>query len=81
MKAEWIQSQTYESISSLWRMGVFQKIVRSSFTPQDCVRKIVSSCFHHMIKRKGGDGQALGASSCAMATLQQKVEDNIAGPL
>ena len=38
-------------MDGLWRRGVFQKVLRSSLTPQDCVFK---SCFHYKIKRKGG---------------------------
>jgi len=51
MKAEWIKSQTSE-MDSLWRRGVFQKVLRSSFTPQD---RVFSSRFHYKIKRKGGE--------------------------
>jgi len=38
MKAEWIKSQTSE-MDVLWRRGVFQKVLRSSLTPQDRVFK------------------------------------------
>ena len=38
MKADWIKSQTSE-MDGLWRRGVFQKVLRSSLTPQD-------HCFH-----------------------------------
>ena len=42
MKAEWIQSQTSE-MDGLWRRGVFQKVLRSSLTPQD---HVFTSRFH-----------------------------------
>jgi len=51
MKAEWIKSQTSE-MDGLWRRGVFQKVVRSSLTPQD---RVFTSRFRHKIKRKGGE--------------------------
>jgi len=51
MKAEWIKSQTSE-MDGLWRRGVFQKVLRSSLTPQD---RVFTSCFHNKIKRKGGE--------------------------
>ena len=51
MKAGWIKSQTSE-IDGLWRRGVFQKVLRSSLTPQD---RVLTSRFHHEIKRKGGE--------------------------
>jgi len=50
MKAEWIKGQTSE-MEGLWRRGVFQKILRSSLTPQD---RVFTSRFHYKIKRKGG---------------------------
>jgi len=49
MKAECIKSQTSE-MDSLWRRGVFQKVLRSSLTPQD---RVFRSRFHYKIKRKG----------------------------
>jgi len=51
MKAEWIKSQTSE-IDGLWRRGVFQKVLRSSPTPQD---RVFTSRFYYKIKRKGGN--------------------------
>jgi len=48
MKNEWIRSQTRE-MYGLWRKGVFQKVLRSSFTLQDCV---FTRRFHYKIKRK-----------------------------
>ena len=51
MKAEWIKSQTSE-MDGLWRRGVFQKVLRSSLTPQD---RVFTSRFHYKIKRKGGE--------------------------
>jgi len=50
MKAEWIKSQT-SKMYGLWRRGVFQKVFRSSLTPQD---RVCTSRFHYKIKRKGG---------------------------
>jgi len=51
MKAEWIKTQTSE-MDSLWRRGVFQKVFRSSLSPQDCV---FTGHFHYKRKRKGGE--------------------------
>jgi len=51
MKAEWIKSQTSE-MDGLWRRGVFQKVLRSSLTPQD---RIFTSRFHYKIERNGGE--------------------------
>jgi len=51
MKAEWIKSQTSE-MDGLWRCGVFQKVLRSSLTPQD---RVFTSRFNFKIKRKGGE--------------------------
>jgi hypothetical protein len=51
LRAEWLKSQTLE-MDCLWRRGVFQRVLRSSLTPQDCV---FSSRFHYKIKRKGGE--------------------------
>ena len=51
MKAERIKSQTSE-LDGLWRRGVFQKVLRSSLTPQD---RVFTSRFHYKIKRKGGE--------------------------
>jgi len=51
MKAEWIKSETSE-MDGLWRRGIFQKVIRSSLTPQD---RVFTSHFHHKIKRKGGE--------------------------
>ena len=42
MKADWKKSQTSE-MDSLWHRGVFQKVLRSSLTPQD---RVFTSCFH-----------------------------------
>ena len=39
-------------MDGLWCHGVFEKALRSSFTPQDHVS---TSCFHYKIKRKGGE--------------------------
>jgi len=49
MNAEWIKSQTSE-MDGLWRRGVFQKVLRSSLTPQD---RAFTSRFHHKIRPKG----------------------------
>ena len=38
MKAEWIKSQM-SKMAGLWCRGVFQKVLRSSLTPQDRVFK------------------------------------------
>jgi len=38
MKAEWIKSQISE-MNDIWRRGVFQKVLRSSITSQDRVRR------------------------------------------
>ena len=51
MKAECIKSQTSE-MHGLWRHVVFQKVLRSSLTPQD---RVFTSCFRYKIKRKGGE--------------------------
>ena len=51
MKVEWIKSQTSE-MDGLWRRGVFEKVLRSSLTPQD---RVFTSRFHYKIKRKGGE--------------------------
>jgi len=51
MKAEWIKSQTSE-MDGLWRRCIFQKVLRSSLTPQD---RVFTSFFHYKIKRKGGE--------------------------
>ena len=45
MKAEWIKSQT-SKMDRLWRRGVFQKVLRSSLTPQD---RVFTSRFHYKI--------------------------------
>jgi len=42
MKAERIKNQTIE-IDGLWRRGVFQKVLRSSITLQDRVRRKFSA--------------------------------------
>ena len=39
-------------MDGLWHRGVFQKVLRSSLTPQD---RVFTSCFHYKIKRKGGE--------------------------
>jgi len=39
-------------MDGLWRRGVFQKVLRSSLTPQD---HVFTSRFHYKIKRKGGE--------------------------
>jgi len=39
-------------MDGLWRRGVFQKVLRSSLTPQD---RVFTSRFHYKIKRKGGE--------------------------
>ena len=36
-------------MDGLWRRGVFQKVLRSSLTPQD---RVFTSRFHYKIKRK-----------------------------
>ena len=51
MKAEWIKSQASE-MYGLWRCGVFQKVLRSSLTPQG---RVFTSRFHYKIKRKWGE--------------------------
>ena len=51
MKAEWIKSQTSE-MDGLRRRGVFQKVLRSSLTPQD---HVFTSCFHYKIKPKASE--------------------------
>jgi len=51
MKAERIKSQTSE-MDCLWRRGVFQKVLRSSLTPQD---RVLTSCFHYIQSEKGGN--------------------------
>ena len=51
LRAEWLKSQTLE-MDGLWRRGVFQRVLRSSLTPQD---RVFSSRFHYKIKRKGGE--------------------------
>jgi len=51
MHTEWIKSQGLE-MQGLWSRGVFQKVLRISFTPQD---KVSSTRFHYKIKRKGGE--------------------------
>ena len=50
MKPEWIKSQT-SKMDGLWCRGVFQKVLRSSLTPQD---RVFPSRFHYEIKRKEG---------------------------
>ena len=37
-------------MDGLWRRGVFQKVLRSSLTPQD---RVFTSRFHYKIKQKG----------------------------
>ena len=39
-------------MDGLWRRGVFQKVLRTSLTPQD---RVFTSRFHYKIKRKGGE--------------------------
>jgi len=51
MRTEWIKSQGLE-MQGLWSRGVFQKVLRTSLTPQD---KVFSTRFHYKIKRKGGE--------------------------
>jgi len=51
IKAEWNKSQTSE-MDSLWRRGVFQKVLRSSLNLQD---RVFTSCFHYKKRRKGGE--------------------------
>ena len=62
MKAEWIKSQTSE-MDGLWRRGVFQKVLCSCLTPQDCD---FTSRFHYKIKRKGG-----GFDNCKVRLVVQ----------
>jgi len=50
MKAEWMKSQTSE-MDGLWRRGIFQKVLRSSLTPQD---RVFTGRFHYKIKQKRG---------------------------
>jgi len=51
LRIEWIKSQGLE-MQGLWSHGpgVFQKVLRTSFTPQD---RVSSTRFHYKIKRKG----------------------------
>ena len=51
MRTEWIKSQGLE-MQGLWSRGVFQKVLRTSLTPQD---KVFSTRFHYKIKQKGGE--------------------------
>ena len=51
MRTEWIKSQGLE-MQGLWSRVVFQKVLRTSLTPQD---RVFSTRFHYMIKRKGGE--------------------------
>jgi len=51
MRTAWIKSQGLET-QGLWSRGVFQKVLRTSLTPQD---KVFSTRFHYKIKRKGGE--------------------------
>jgi len=51
MRTEWIKSQGLE-MQGLWSRGVFQKVLRTSLTPQD---RVFSTRFHYKIKRKGGE--------------------------
>jgi len=39
-------------MQGLWSRGIFQKVLRTPFTPQDTV---FSTRFHYKIKRKGGE--------------------------
>jgi len=50
MHTEWIKSQGLE-MQGLWSRGVFQKVLRTSLTPQD---RVFSTRFHYKIKKKGG---------------------------
>jgi len=50
MKAEWIKSHTSE-MDGLWYHGVFQKVLRSSLTPQD---RVFTGRFFYKIKPKKG---------------------------
>ena len=45
MRTEWIKSQGFE-MQGLWSRGVLQKILRTSFTPQD---RVFSTRFHYKI--------------------------------
>jgi len=51
MRTEWIKSQGLE-MPGLWSQGVFQKVFRTSLTPQD---RVFSTRFRYKIKRKGGE--------------------------
>ena len=51
LRAEWLKSQTLE-MDGFWCRIVFQRVLRSSLTPQD---RVFSSRFHYKIKRKGGE--------------------------
>jgi len=51
MRTEWIKSQCLE-IQGLWSRGVFQKVSRTSLTPQD---RVFSTRFHYKTERKGGE--------------------------
>ena len=39
-------------MDSLWSLYVFQKVLRSSLTPQD---RVFTSRFHYKIKQRGGE--------------------------
>jgi len=50
MRTEWIKSPNLE-MQGLWSPGVFQKVLHTFLDPQD---KVLSTRFHHKIKRKCG---------------------------
>ena len=73
MKAEWIKSQTSE-MDGLWRCGVFQKVLRSSLSPQD---RFFTSRFHYKIKRKGGESDKCKVRLVVQGQhMRQKGEDS-----
>ena len=51
MRTEWIKRQGLE-MQGLWSREVFQKVLRTSFTPQD---RVFITRFNYTIKRKGGE--------------------------
>jgi len=70
MKAERIKNQTIE-IDGLWRRGVFQKVLRSSITPQD---RVFTSRFHTRLNEKGVNLTSVKyASLCKGNTCVEKM--------
>jgi len=76
MKAEWIQSQKSE-MDGLWRRDVFQKVPRSSLTPQD---RVCTIRFHNKIKQKG-PGREFDKCKVRLVMqgqhMRRKGEDNV----